>query len=66
MGALDSGANAVIMWEFDFAGVRVDPYLHLIHCTYAIGSFASPLLMRYIPEPTLTRPHSGRSPASTS
>jgi FHS family Na+ dependent glucose MFS transporter 1 len=48
MGALDSGANAVIMWEFDFAGVRVDPYLHLIHCTYAIGSFASPLLMRYI------------------
>lgn len=48
MGSLDSGANAVMMWEFDFAGVRVDPFLHLIHFTYAIGSFISPLLMRYI------------------
>ncbi len=50
MGMLDTGANAVLCWEFYGVDVKVDPFLQLMHSGFALGSFLAPIFMRYIAE----------------
>lgn len=50
MGVLDAGANAVLVWELHGRVERVDPFLQAMHAGFALGSFISPLLLRYIAE----------------
>ena len=42
MGALDSGCNVLLIW---LHGDRVAPYMQTIHFLFALGAFASPLLV---------------------
>ena len=62
MGACDTGANLMLIYLY---GSDVAPYMQLLHASFAVGAFSSPLLLRAVEGSSDTHTHTGLAGAGS-